>query len=76
MSDLSLYIEQTVVKTCRVCGKRFIPTHEWAYKNNHEFYCRYSCYRQAGGDSGGKDRRYTRENVYNSKKRVSKKGVI
>lgn len=39
-----------VVKECPVCGKRFVPTHYWAYKKGCVYYCRYNCYRQAGGD--------------------------
>lgn len=68
MSEMSLYIGQTVVKTCPVCGKHFIPCFEWAYKKNNVYYCRYSCYRQAGGDNGKIDRLYTRERVYNKRK--------
>lgn len=38
-------------KVCPICGKHFIPTHNWAYKRNDKYYCRYNCYRQAGGDN-------------------------
>ena len=56
MSDMNLYIGQTVVKTCPVCGKHFIPTVEWIYRLGSKFYCRYTCYNKAGGDKHKKYR--------------------
>ena len=44
-------IEKGNVKVCAMCGKTFIPTVEWMYRRNHKFYCRYTCYTKAGGDS-------------------------
>lgn len=38
-------------KICPICSKSFIPTHYWAYKKGSKFYCRYTCYRLAGGDN-------------------------
>ena len=60
----------SVLRTCPVCGKKFIPNVQWAYKRSNAYYCRYNCYRQAGGDGGGKDRRYTRQRVENKRKGV------
>jgi hypothetical protein len=37
-------------KVCPICGKSFIPTYSWAYKKDYKFYCRYNCYKLAGGD--------------------------
>jgi len=43
--------------TCE-CGKTFIPTPEWLYKLRRKqnskamYYCSYTCWRKAGGDSG------------------------
>ena len=56
MSDMSLYKGQTVVKTCPVCGKHFIPTIGWVYRLGPKFYCRYTCYSEAGGDKHKKYR--------------------
>ena len=56
MSEMSLYIGQTVVKICPVCGKHFIPNIEWAYKIGRDYYCRYNCYSKAGGDKHKKYR--------------------
>ena len=55
-------------RTCPICGKNFIPTHDWAYKLDREYYCRYNCYKQAGGDGNKIDRRYTRERATNIKR--------
>ena len=44
---------ESVVHECPICGKRFIPSPAgWVYKRNGKMYCRYKCYREAGGDSG------------------------
>ena len=56
-----------VLKTCAVCGKNFVPTHNWAYKKGHKYYCRYNCYKQAGGDGGVLNRNYIRERATNIK---------
>lgn len=68
MNEICEKTGQTVVKSCPICNKRFIPSLSWAYKKDHQYYCRYNCYKQAGGDSGGKDRRYARERVNNIKR--------
>ena len=59
----------STLRTCPTCGKNFIPSLQWAYKKNSDYYCRYNCYRQAGGDGGELDRRYTRERVNNIKRK-------
>ena len=38
-------------RTCPICGKSFIPTYHWRYKKNGKYYCRYNCYKAAGGDN-------------------------
>ena len=59
----------SVIKTCPVCGKQFIPSVHWMYKLRKQYYCRYSCYSSAGGDSHGyKSRFYVRENATNRKR--------
>ena len=32
---------------CPLCGKRFIPYAQWAWKDRNGRYCSYSCYRKA-----------------------------
>lgn len=39
------------VRVCPICGKNFVPTTNWAYKRIGKFYCRYNCYKEAGGDN-------------------------
>lgn len=43
-------------KKCGICGKTIIATPEWLYKllkkKTMIWYCSYTCYRKAGGDSG------------------------
>ena len=39
------------IEECPVCGKRFIPSVQWAYKLGRYYYCRYNCYKQGGGDN-------------------------
>ena len=63
MSEICLKIGPTVVKTCPVCGKNFIPNVHWAYKLGPTYYCRYNCYSKAGGDSHKKS--YKRQYVSN-----------
>lgn len=29
---------------CRKCGKNFIPTYDWVYKDDRGIYCSYPCY--------------------------------
>lgn len=29
---------------CEKCGKSFIPTYEWVYKDNEKYYCSWTCY--------------------------------
>ena len=53
------------LRACPVCSKNFIPTNEWAYRIGSKFYCRYNCYKQAGGDNR-KKREYA----------SSKRGVV
>lgn len=38
-------------KVCPICGKAFVPTHNWVYKRKGKYYCRYNCYKKAGGDA-------------------------
>lgn len=40
-----------ISRVCPVCGKSFIPTYQWSYKKNYKYYCRYNCYKKAGGDN-------------------------
>lgn len=45
-----------IIHTCE-CGKTFIPTYKYVYKikkanGNIKYYCSYTCWRKAGGDSG------------------------
>ena len=44
------------LKKCPICGKMFVPTFYWCYKihknNRMNYYCRYNCYRNAGGGKG------------------------
>ena len=61
------------IKTCPTCGKNFIPTHDWAYKKKYEYYCRYNCYQQAGGDNGGY-KNYVRQRATNIKRKGVKNG--
>lgn len=68
MGDIFERGRPSVVRTCPICGKTFIPTNDWAYRKGYIFYCRYNCYRQAGGDSG-EISRYTRERVTNIKRK-------
>ena len=46
-------------KVCKICGKHFIAfSPDYIYKLRHSphsgfvYYCSYTCYRKAGGDSG------------------------
>lgn len=59
----------SVIRVCPICGKNFIPSNEWAYKKSHVYYCRYNCYKKAGGDSG-KPINYTRERPTNIKRKI------
>lgn len=52
MSDVLDRGPNSVLRVCPICGKRFIPSIKWAYVKDHTYYCRYNCYRQAGGDDG------------------------
>lgn len=45
-------LKESTIKTCHTCGKRFIPTVQWAYRIADKIYCSYGCYRKAGGDNG------------------------
>ena len=60
----------SILRVCPVCGKNFIPNVQWAYKKDSTYYCRYNCYKQAGGDGGGRCTRYTRQRVENKRKGV------
>ena len=44
-------INESDVKKCPICGRLFISNPNWMYRRNSKWYCRYSCYRQAGGDN-------------------------
>lgn len=50
---LSRYIS---VKECEICNKKFVKTYNYMYKlyknKRLTYYCSYTCYRKAGGDSG------------------------
>ena len=47
-------INESDVKKCPICGRLFISNPRWMYRKNSKWYCRYNCYRQAGGDMDGR----------------------
>lgn len=57
-------------KKCNCCKKEFIVTDlkQYMYKlyvnNKPLWYCSYTCYRKAGGDSGKVTSHYVRRNQY------------
>jgi hypothetical protein len=66
MSEIYENIGATVVKICPICSKHFIPSVHWMYKLGKNYYCRYNCYQQAGGDNGGY-KNYVRKRATNIK---------
>lgn len=50
-SKISDYVWDTTMRTCPICGKRFLPApqHSWKINGKHgggELVCRYSCMRK------------------------------
>ena len=44
--------DHAIIRTCAVCGKTFIPTYEWTYKDKQhgKWFCKYSCMRKYMAD--------------------------
>ncbi len=40
--------DHQIIRKCSVCGKTFIPTYGWVYKDARrgKWYCKYSCMRE------------------------------
>lgn len=40
--------DKMIMRKCDVCGKNFIPTYKWVYRDRQhsKWYCKYSCMRE------------------------------
>lgn len=63
-NDLNVFIGK--LKACPICGKNFIPTVGWVYRDiqKSRWFCSYTCWRKAGGD--GNDKKFKNKPTTNT----------